>query len=67
MRSGLAHALHHTRHRRVFQHLADQPLMQTVLSDAALHVETRSRWQMRLCRSFDRAPDDPGEAAYCGC
>ena len=29
MRSGLAHALHHARHRSVFQkHLADQPLMQ---------------------------------------
>src|SRR3954471_24633728 len=32
MRSGLAHALHHARHRSVFQkHLADQPLMQAVL------------------------------------
>src|SRR4051794_1454348 len=40
MRSGLAHALHHARHRSVFQkHLADQPLMQAVLSDMALHVE----------------------------
>ena len=40
MRSGLAHALHHTRFRSVFQkHLADQPLMQAVLSDMALHVE----------------------------
>src|SRR3954463_4585971 len=34
MRSGLAHALHHARYRSVFQkHLADQPLMQAVLSD----------------------------------
>ena len=40
MRSGLAHALHHARHRSVFQkHLADQPLMQVVLADMALHVE----------------------------
>jgi putative acyl-CoA dehydrogenase len=65
MRSGLAHALHHARHRSVFQkHLADQPLMQAVLSDMALHVEASIALVMRLCRSFDRAPHDPGEAAY---
>jgi putative acyl-CoA dehydrogenase len=65
MRSGLAHALHHARHRSVFQkHLADQPLMQAVLSDMALHVEASIALVMRLCRSFDRAPMDPDEAAY---
>jgi putative acyl-CoA dehydrogenase len=65
MRSGLAHALHHARHRSVFQkHLADQPLMQAVLSDMALHVEASVAVVMRLCRSFDRAPDDPQEAAF---
>jgi putative acyl-CoA dehydrogenase len=65
MRSGLAHALHHARHRSVFQkHLADQPLMQAVLADMALHVEASVALVMRLCRSFDRAPDDPQEAAY---
>jgi putative acyl-CoA dehydrogenase len=65
MRSGLAHALHHARHRSVFQkHLADQPLMQAVLSDMALHVEATVALVMRLCRSFDRAPGDPREAAY---
>jgi len=65
MRSGLAHALHHARHRSVFQkHLADQPLMQAVLSDMALHVEASIALVMRLCRSFDRAPDQPKEAAY---
>jgi putative acyl-CoA dehydrogenase len=65
MRSGLAHALHHARHRSVFQkHLADQPLMQAVLSDMALHVEASVALVMRLCRAFDRAPDDAGEAAY---
>ena len=58
MRSGLAHALHHARYRSVFQkHLADQPLMQAVLSDMALHVEASIALVMRLCRSFDRAPD----------
>src|SRR5664279_473263 len=56
MRSGLAHALHHARHRSVFQkHLADQPLMQAVLSDMQLHVEASIALVMRLCRSFDQA------------
>jgi putative acyl-CoA dehydrogenase len=65
MRSGLAHALHHARHRSVFQkHLADQPLMQAVLSDLALHIEASVALVMRLCRSFDRAPHDQSEAAY---
>src|SRR5580700_11344715 len=65
MRSGLAHALHHARHRKVFQkNLADQPLMRSVLSDMALHVEATVALVMRLCRSFDRAPDDPDEAAF---
>jgi len=65
MRSGLAHALHHARHRSVFQkHLADQPLMQAVLSDMALHVEASIALVMRLCRAFDRMPQDANEAAY---
>lgn len=65
MRSGLAHALHHARHRSVFQkHLADQPLMQAVLSDMALHVEASTALVMRLCRAFDRTPHDVAEAAY---
>jgi putative acyl-CoA dehydrogenase len=65
MRSGLAHALHHTRYRSVFQkHLSDQPLMRAVLSDMALHVEASIAVVMRLCRAFDRATVDPNEAAY---
>src|SRR3982075_180454 len=65
MRSGLAHALHHARYRSVFQkHLADQPLMQMVLSDMALHVDASIAFVMRLGRSFDQAPQDAGEAAY---
>jgi putative acyl-CoA dehydrogenase len=64
-RSGLAHALHHARHRSVFQkRLADQPLMQVVLSDMALHVEASIALVMRLCRSFDQALNDQDEAAY---
>src|SRR6195256_6294936 len=65
MRSGLAHALHHARHRSVFQkHLADQPLMQAVLSDMALHVEASIALVMRLCRAFDESPGDSKAAAY---
>ncbi|MDX3966281.1 MAG: isovaleryl-CoA dehydrogenase [Bradyrhizobium sp.] len=65
MRSGLAHALHHARHRSVFQkHLADQPLMQAVLSDMALHVEASTALVMRLCRAFDLTPQDAAESAY---
>jgi putative acyl-CoA dehydrogenase len=65
MRSGLAHALHHARHRSVFQkHLADQPLMQAVLADMALHVEAAIALVMRLCRAFDQAPADASEAAW---
>ncbi|UGV27105.1 DNA alkylation response protein [Rhodopseudomonas boonkerdii] len=65
MRSGLVHALHHTRHRSVFQkHLADQPMMQSVLADMALHVEATTALVMRLCRAFDQAPEDSMEAAY---
>src|SRR2546421_12267116 len=65
MRSGLAHALHHARHRSVFQkHLADQPLMQAVVSGMALHVEGSIALVMRLCRSFDQAPHHPNEAAF---
>src|SRR5690606_8116130 len=65
MRSGLAHALNHARHRSVFQrHLADQPLMQSVLGDLALNVEATTALTMRLCRAFDRMAADAQEAAY---
>ncbi|WP_027522963.1 acyl-CoA dehydrogenase family protein [Bradyrhizobium sp. Ec3.3] len=65
MRSGLAQALHHARHRSVFQkHLADQPLMQAVLSDMALHVEATVALVMRLCQAFDRAHQAAREANY---
>jgi putative acyl-CoA dehydrogenase len=64
MRSGLAHALHHARHRNVFQkQLAQQPLMATVLADMALHVEASTALVMWLCQAFDLAGDDPRQAA----
>jgi putative acyl-CoA dehydrogenase len=64
MRMALAQAVHHARYRTVFQrHLADQPLMATVLADLALEAEAALASMMRLCRSYDLAPNDPGEAA----
>jgi putative acyl-CoA dehydrogenase len=65
MRSGLAHAVHHARHRSVFQkRLVDQPLMQAVLADMALHVEASVALVMRLCRAFDEASTDAKAAAW---
>lgn len=58
MRLTLANAIHHCRHRSVFQKkLVDQPLMQQVLADLALDVEAATALSFRLCRSFDRASD----------
>ncbi|HEY1152355.1 MAG TPA: acyl-CoA dehydrogenase family protein [Pseudolabrys sp.] len=65
MRAALARALHHTRHRIVFQkHLADQPMMTTVLADLALTSEAAMALALRLARAFDHAATDEGEAAY---
>jgi putative acyl-CoA dehydrogenase len=64
MRLTLANAIHHCRHRLVFQKkLADQPLMQQVLADLALDVEAATALAFRLSRSFDRAAD-PHAAAW---
>jgi putative acyl-CoA dehydrogenase len=64
MRAALARAVHHCRHRSVFQkRLADQPMMNAVLADMALEVEGAVALVMRLCHSLDLAADDPLEAA----
>ena len=64
MRMALAQALHHARHRSVFQkRLADQPMMRAVLADMALEVEGAVALVMRLARSVDLAGADAGEAA----
>jgi putative acyl-CoA dehydrogenase len=58
MRLALANAIHHCRHRRVFQKgLLDQPLMQQVLADMALDVEAATALCFRLARAFDRGAD----------
>src|SRR4051794_23240295 len=65
MRAGLAEAIHHTRHRQVFDRpLIDQPLMQRVLADLALDVAAATALSFRLARSFDEAAADRGEAAF---
>lgn len=64
MRWGLANAIHHTRHRTVFQKkLIDQPLMTGVLADMALDAEAAALMAFRLAEAYDH-PDDGGEARY---
>jgi putative acyl-CoA dehydrogenase len=63
MRLALANAIHHCRHRSVFQkRLVDQPLMLQVLADMALDVEAATALSFRLARSFDRASDTHASA-----
>jgi putative acyl-CoA dehydrogenase len=63
MRMALAQALHHARHRTVFQRLLiDQPLMRSVLADLALDSEGALALMMRVCRAFDLSSSDPSEA-----
>ncbi|MFG1462006.1 acyl-CoA dehydrogenase family protein [Xanthobacter sp. DSM 24535] len=64
MRMALALAVHHARHRTVFQkRLVDQPAMTAVLADLALESEAATAFALRLALSFDRATQDPLEAA----
>jgi putative acyl-CoA dehydrogenase len=63
MRQAVAQAIHHARHRTVFQRrLVDQPLMTNVLADLALESEAATALALRLARAFD-SQDDPGETA----
>lgn len=69
MRIALSQALHHIRHRSVFQKkLADQPAMRAVAADLALELEAQVALVFRLTHAADRAADgaaeDPREAAY---
>lgn len=64
-RAGLAEAVHHARHRKVFgKLLSDQPLMQRVLADMALDVAGATALAFRLARSFDEAAESRGDAAF---
>ncbi len=65
VRMGLTLAMHHARHRTVFQKkLIDQPAMRMVLADLALENEAMTALALRVARSFDLAPGDSHEAAY---
>lgn len=65
MRLALANALHHCRHRSVFQkRLVDQPMMAAVLSDLAVEVEAATILSFQLAHSFDSAASDPRMAAW---
>jgi putative acyl-CoA dehydrogenase len=54
MRWGVAHAVHHARHRSVFGRLlSDQPAMQNVLADLAIESEAATAAAMRIARAYD--------------
>jgi putative acyl-CoA dehydrogenase len=63
-RQAVAQATHHAAHRSAFgRRLADQPLMANVLADLAVESEAATVLAMRVAGAFDRARDDPAEAA----
>jgi putative acyl-CoA dehydrogenase len=65
MQGALRYAVHHTRHRTVFQKkLIDQPLMRMVLADLALEREGALALALRLASAFDKSSSDPDEAAF---
>ena len=54
IRSAVAQALHHARHRRAFgRKLVEQPLMQNLLADLVLEAEAATALALRLARSFE--------------
>jgi putative acyl-CoA dehydrogenase len=58
MRSALAQASHHARHRTAFQKkLIDQPLMTNVLADLALECEAATVLTLRLARAYDESDE----------
>ncbi|MGZ6925162.1 MAG: acyl-CoA dehydrogenase family protein [Acidimicrobiia bacterium] len=59
MRAALVQALHHTRHRAAFgKCLADQPLMQEVLTDLAIESEAATTLMLRLAGAYDAVAGD---------
>ncbi|HEY8300462.1 MAG TPA: acyl-CoA dehydrogenase family protein [Jatrophihabitans sp.] len=66
MRIGIAHAIHHATHRRVFgKRLVDQPAMVNVLADLAVDSEAATTVVLRLAGAVDRAVrGDSAEAAF---
>jgi putative acyl-CoA dehydrogenase len=65
MRIALSQAIHHIRHRSVFQkRLIDQPSMRAVAADMALELEAQVALVFRLAHAIDRSQRDPRQAAY---
>lgn len=65
MRAALSEAVHHARHRTVFDRkLVDQPVMLRVLADLALDVAAAAALSFRLARSFDEAATTRADAAF---
>ncbi|MBS3805284.1 MAG: isovaleryl-CoA dehydrogenase [Oleiphilaceae bacterium] len=59
LRQASAQALHHCRHRQVFDtYLNQQPLMQNVLADLALESEAALAFTLRIARALDSQADD---------
>lgn len=64
MRQALSRAVHHARHRTVFQKkLIDQPMMTALLADMSLEVAAATHLSLRLAGAYERM-DDPMNAAY---
>lgn len=65
MRWGVLQAVHHARHRTVFQkRLVDQPMMRQVLAALAVEQEAAMALSMRLARAFDWHETDERESAF---
>ena len=65
MRMAVAEAVHHARQRQAFGGpLVGQPMMIRVLADMALDAVAAAALVFRLAEAFDRANDDPAEAAF---
>ncbi len=64
IRNAAAHAVWHADRRSAFQRrLIDQPLMREVLAEMAMEAEAALALAFRVAESFDKAGDDPHEAA----
>lgn len=64
MRQAVSQAAWHVTHRAAFgSKLIDKPLMRNVVADLEIEAETATLMMIRLAGAFDRANDDPSEAA----
>jgi putative acyl-CoA dehydrogenase len=64
MRQAVSQAAWHVAHRSAFgSKLIEKPLMRNVIADLEVEVEAATLMMARLAGAFDRAGDDPAEAA----